>query len=51
MPEKTICEIEFEKWWDTISEYEKACKWASISAWNQAWAICGKKIVEAVKNT
>jgi len=48
--EKTICEIEFEKWWESgvykgIPQQEEYIKWV----WNQAWKTCSDKTRSEVK--
>ena len=55
MPKKTICEVEFEKWWgERMSEVNPnveimAMKARYNSVWNQSWKTCGDKIMESIK--
>jgi len=53
MVEKTICEQEFEKWWEKVKTNPEVPggKAASLLIWTSAWLVCGRKVVEAVKET
>ncbi len=47
---KTICEVEFEKWWgDNGASIGPTVKAIVKTAWNQSWKTCGDKIMESVK--
>ena len=48
--EKTICEIEFEKWCDNYGFILSFCKKEDFrEAWNVAWKTCGDKLTEAIQ--
>ncbi len=45
---KTICEVEFEKWWEkTVYKiYDPKYIVMLESVWNYSWKTCGDKIME-----
>ena len=54
MPKKTICEVEFEKWWSRsilkrTDPTDPLVKEVAEAVWNLAWKTCGDKIMESIK--
>ncbi len=50
MPKKTICEVEFEKWWrENGASIGPTVKTFVQRAWNYAWKTCGDRIMESIK--
>ncbi len=55
MPKKTICEVEFEKYWEEyhggthqFSTYQVS-KMGFQRLWNRSWKTCADKIMESIK--
>ncbi len=55
----TVCEEEFEKWWNGDRKKLFKFEWIYIlgvdkkgiqEIWNQSWKICGDKILEGISN-
>ncbi len=48
---KTICEVEFEKFWDKTAYKIYDPKYIVMvkSIWNYAWKTCGDKIMDSIK--
>lgn len=49
--EKTICEVEFDKFWkeNMFKVFAFEYKGQVESIWNLAWKTCGDKILESIK--
>jgi len=48
--EKTICDIEFDKWWAVLQVYKFSAESEKIvkETWNKAWKTCGEKVVDVL---